>query len=84
MKVETAYSSAARTFSITASQSVPPTLGQEAKVPVLVPLRIALLAPDGSPLPLHLEVGSCIAQCKRQEYVIHSNVQYKAADMEDH
>ena len=67
LKVETAFSSAARTLTITASQSVPATPGQQAEVPVLVPLRIALLASDGSPMPLHLEVGSCLARCNRQE-----------------
>ena len=65
MKLEPSYDAAARTLTLTASQKTPPTPGQETKAPVLIPLRIALLAADGRALPLHLKVKSRIQiQCK--------------------
>jgi hypothetical protein len=56
VKLSTNYDSAARTFAIKASQSTPPTPGQESKSPILIPLKVALLGADGSHLPLHLKV----------------------------
>ena len=58
VKLEPSYDAAARTLTLTASQKTPPTPGQESKAPVLIPLRIALLAADGRALPLHLKVGA--------------------------
>lgn len=39
-------------------QRTPPTPGQPTKVPVLIPLRLGLLGPDGRELPLRLR-GRC-------------------------
>ncbi|MEL6610011.1 MAG: aminopeptidase N [Pseudomonadota bacterium] len=44
--VEEAYSG--DTFSLTFTQSTPPTPGQDTKAPQLLPLNIGLIAPDGS------------------------------------
>ena len=58
--VSTSYDAAARTFTLTATQSTPATPGQPAseKQPVLIPLNVGLLGPDGKDLPLTLSAGS--------------------------
>ena len=45
---------ATRTVTLRFKQSTPPTPGQSAKEPVLIPVRMALLGTDGEPLPLRL------------------------------
>lgn len=46
---------ATRTLTLKVQQSTPPSNGQAEKVPLLIPLRTALLSgQDGKPLPLHL------------------------------
>lgn len=52
--VSTSYNASERTFTLTATQSTPTTTGQPDKLPVLVPLAVALLGPDGQELPLKL------------------------------
>lgn len=54
--LDSSYNSSDHTLSITATQQTPATPGQEKKVPVLVPIRIALLASSGNALPLHTKV----------------------------
>ncbi len=56
LKVSQAYDAAARTLTLTASQSTPATPGQpaEGKVPVLIPIAVGLLGADGADLPLTL------------------------------
>jgi aminopeptidase N len=56
--VATEYNAAARTYTITASQSTPPTPGQPEKGPVPIPLAVGLLQKDGTELPLRLQVWS--------------------------
>jgi aminopeptidase N len=46
------YDAAAKTFTIHAKQSVPPTPGQPAKEPMVVPLALGLVGSDGRDLPL--------------------------------
>jgi len=53
--VSTHYDAAAKTFTLTAKQSTPATPGQPNKQPVLIPLAVGLLGPDGKDLPLHLQ-----------------------------
>jgi aminopeptidase N len=48
------YDAAAKTYTLALKQSTPATAGQDDKVPVLVPVRVALLGEDGAPLPLNL------------------------------
>ena len=55
--VETAHDAAAGTFTITATQSTPPTPGQPAKGPVPIPIAVGLLGADGRDLPLALASG---------------------------
>ncbi|KAA0594706.1 aminopeptidase N [Azospirillum lipoferum] len=46
---------AAKTFTLTVRQTVPPTPGQPTKQPMHIPLVVGLLGPDGQDLPLRLE-----------------------------
>eukprot|EP00883_Tetradesmus_obliquus_P009281 jgi/Sobl393_1/20078/SZX79151.1 len=55
LTVSTAYDAAKKSFTISTHQVTPPTNGQPDKLPVLIPLKVGLLGPDGQDLPLHLE-----------------------------
>ncbi len=46
------YDAGAKRFSLTLSQSTAPTPGQPDKAPLLIPIRVALIGPDGKALPL--------------------------------
>eukprot|EP00775_Hariotina_reticulata_P008908 gene8909-9085_t len=55
LKASTSYDAAKQTYTIKTTQVTPPTNGQPDKTPVLIPLKVGLLGPDGADLPLHLE-----------------------------
>jgi aminopeptidase N len=55
LTVRGAYDADARTYTLTARQSVPDTPGQSGKQPMPIPLAMGLLDSDGAPLPLRLE-----------------------------
>lgn len=55
LEISTEYNEAAHTFTIKAKQSTPPSPGQPIKEPVLIPLAVGLLGPDGKDLPLQLQ-----------------------------
>ncbi|GBF99642.1 peptidase M1 family [Raphidocelis subcapitata] len=55
LTVSTRYDAAKRTFEVKASQRTPPTPGQPEKVPVMIPIKVGLLGPDGRDLPLRLQ-----------------------------
>jgi len=55
LTVSSSYDAAKKTYTVTTKQVTPPTNGQPDKVPVLIPLKVGLLGPDGQDLPLHLE-----------------------------
>jgi hypothetical protein len=48
------YDAAAQTFTLRTRQSTKPSPGQPTKLPTLIPLRTALLGPDGALMPLVL------------------------------
>jgi aminopeptidase N len=48
------YDAAARTYTLTLSQTCAPTPGQTAKEPFVIPVSLALLSPAGAELPLQL------------------------------
>ncbi|WP_150304066.1 aminopeptidase N [Pseudomonas saliphila] len=54
LAVRSAYDSAAGTFSLSFSQSCPPTPGQSEKAPFVIPVRMALLDEQGHELNLKL------------------------------
>ncbi|WP_207458334.1 aminopeptidase N [Azospirillum sp. SYSU D00513] len=49
------YDEGARTYRLTIRQTVPPTPGQPDKQPMLIPVAMGLLGPDGADLPLRLK-----------------------------
>jgi aminopeptidase N len=58
-----AWDAAARTWTLTLSQSVPPTPGQPVKEPMLIPVTTALLGADGQRLPLVVDGVARGAEC---------------------
>ena len=53
--IEDRWDAAARSYELTAQQKVPPTPGQPDKLPMLIPLAMGLIGPDGGELPTRLE-----------------------------
>jgi len=51
------YDAAKKTYTLEVAQSCPPTPGQPAKLPFVVPFAVGLVGPDGGDLPLRLEGG---------------------------
>jgi aminopeptidase N len=49
------YDAGSRVFTLELAQECPPTPAQDDKLPMHIPVRAALLAPDGSELPMRLE-----------------------------
>ena len=49
------FDAGAQTFTLTVSQSCPPTLGQAVKEPFYIPLRVGLLDTSGKPMTLHVD-----------------------------
>lgn len=47
LAVTTHHDAAAQTFSLTFKQTTAPSPGQDSKLPVLIPIRMGLLGPDG-------------------------------------
>ena len=60
LNVSTAYDAAGQQFSLTLEQNTLPTPGQPEKHPLLIPVAIGLLGPDGEDLPLQLADGTAI------------------------
>lgn len=56
LTVSPSYDEGAQTLTLAVKQALPPTPGQPTKEPVLIPLTMALLGPDGEELPLRLQV----------------------------
>jgi len=53
--IEDRWDAAARSYELTARQTVPPTPGQPDKLPMLIPLAMGLIGPEGGELPTRLE-----------------------------
>jgi aminopeptidase N len=53
--VEDRWDAATGSYELTATQKVPPTPGQPEKLPMLIPLAMGLIGPDGVELPTRLE-----------------------------
>ena len=53
--VEDRWDNATKTYELSIAQKVPPTPGQAEKLPMLIPLAMGLLGPDGAQLPSRLE-----------------------------
>jgi len=64
-----AYDAAAQTFTLTLSQSTPPTPQQETKLPFHIPVEVALLGPDGA----HVQPPSVLELTETsQDFVFHN------------
>lgn len=57
LTVKTQYDAAAKTYTVNTKQMTPPSPGQANKLPVLIPLSVGLLGPDGKDMPLTLQVS---------------------------
>ncbi len=53
--IDDRWDAAARSYELTAQQKVPPTPGQPDKLPMLIPLAMGLIGPEGGELPARLE-----------------------------
>lgn len=51
---EAEYDPASHTYKLTLTQTVPPTPGQPVKQPMLIPVELGLVGPDGVDIPLRL------------------------------
>ncbi|MDM7941605.1 MAG: aminopeptidase N [Hydrogenophaga sp.] len=54
LRAEGVFDAAARSYTLTFTQSCAPTPGQSSKEPFVIPVSLGLLGADGSPLPLQL------------------------------
>jgi aminopeptidase N len=54
------FDAAAKTYTLEAKQNVPPTPGQPAKEPMVIPLALGLVGKDGRDLPLTLADGRAL------------------------
>ncbi|MGB3072179.1 MAG: aminopeptidase N [Ottowia sp.] len=70
VKAEGRYDAAARTYTLQLAQSCPPTPGQPAKEPFVIPVRLGLVAEDGRDLPLRLQGHEQSAQQGSMTYVL--------------
>eukprot|EP00803_Ostreobium_quekettii_P009982 evm.model.scf_576.6 EVM.evm.TU.scf_576.6 scf_576:45484-53102(+) len=55
LTVSVTYDAASKEVTVKAKQLTPPTPGQDLKAPVLIPIAIGLLGPDGKDLPLKMK-----------------------------
>jgi aminopeptidase N len=55
LHVSRSYDAAAKTFTLEIEQETPPTPAQDGKLPMHIPVRTALLDPEGRELPMRLE-----------------------------
>jgi aminopeptidase N len=53
--IEDRWDKATKSYELSIAQKIPPTPGQAEKVPMLIPLAMGLLGPDGAELPTRLE-----------------------------
>ena len=60
VSAEGTFDAAARTYTLTLTQSCPPTPGQPTKQPMVIPVRLGLLGADGRDVPLALAAGELL------------------------
>ncbi|HZT89980.1 MAG TPA: aminopeptidase N [Stellaceae bacterium] len=65
VSVSDRYDPASRTYELTVAQRVPPTPGQPEKQPMLIPLAMGLLGPNGDELPTRLEGEAAVREGTR-------------------
>jgi aminopeptidase N len=60
LAIEGRHDAAARTYTLEIAQTIPPTPGQPVKEPMVIPLAIGLLGPDGRDRALRLADGGTV------------------------
>ncbi|PNH07130.1 M1 family aminopeptidase [Tetrabaena socialis] len=55
LRASSSYDAVARSYTLTFKQHTPPSPGQEAKEPVLIPIKLGLLGPEGADMQLRLQ-----------------------------
>eukprot|EP00171_Calliarthron_tuberculosum_P017024 IDg17024t1 len=77
--VTSVYDKEKKTLTLNMSQLVPPTHKQPEKLPALIPVKIGLIGPDGSPVAI--DIGSAeapstekvlILSAEKQSFVLHN------------
>ncbi len=67
------YDASNKTYTLTLEQRIPPTPGQDEKLPLHIPLGIGLVGPDGEDVPLDLEgtgaLNSPLIELKEQRQI---------------
>jgi len=64
--VEDRWDNATKTYELSIAQKVPPTPGQAEKLPMLIPLAMGLLGPDGAELPTRRASACGLSTCRRR------------------
>jgi aminopeptidase N len=71
------YDAAAKTYTLRLSQSLAPTPGQAVKEPMVIPLKLGLVGPDGADLPLQAggkPASDVITLTKPSHTIVYENV----------
>src|SRR6185312_14853284 len=70
LTIEDRYDASSKTYELTIAQTTPPTPGQAEKEPLVVPLAMGLIGPDGAELPTRLD-GEAEAKRGTRLLVLH-------------
>ena len=75
--VKSHYDAAAKTFSLSFTQSCPPTPGQNHKEPFYIPIKLGLVGTDGQDLPLNSQGDQSIvfSLYERSQTLVFENIQ---------
>ena len=75
--VKSHYDAAAKTFSLSFTQSCPPTPGQNHKDPFYIPIKLGLVGADGQDLPLNSQGDQSIvfSLYERSQTLVFENIQ---------
>ena len=68
--IEDYWDAAAARYELIATQKIPPTPGQPEKLPMLIPLAMGLIGPDGAELPTRLE-GEAVSRAGTRVLPLH-------------
>jgi aminopeptidase N len=81
LDVRDEHDTAAKRYTLTVRQWIPPTPGQPEKLPMHIPLALGLVGPDGRELPLRLEGEAAAAGTDRVLSVRKAEERYVFADV---
>jgi aminopeptidase N len=80
--IRTAHDAQAKTFTIEATQKTPATPGQPSKKPVVIPLALGLVGPEGQDLPLVVDgssAGSVFALTEETTRIVFEDIAARPA-----